>query len=271
MLAFLPFLNGQETELKLIKRFGNPKNYNNDEWTDQSYSLYEENKMTIPNGFKNAHRLRATSENSYLLLINKELYPKWNIYGTIGLEYARTHYEKKQYFYRRLNDILIHNDRLSFHFGAFKRFSFFNDRLFLDLGGEIQKRMYFQKIKHAEKDNIIRGDFINHASEITTYRNGSYGENGYKAHNILNNFFLELNTNISFAINNELFVNLGFDYNRNNTLYYDYFAVGFYRENIGGQNNTTIYRKDPYEGPNGQKEKVRSHFKYFTIGLTYKF
>lgn len=263
------FLKAQDLEFKLVKRFGFPTNEFHDDWAFQSFDQYKENKMIIPYAQENAHRLRAVSENGIALIINKELFGKGRIHGVIGLEYARTNYEKWQFFIKDFNNLFIHHDRASLNFGGFKRFSFFNEKLIFDIGLVLQKRFYFNQIQSFEQNEIRYNSSINLASELITYRDKFYPNEGNKSLNLFRNFHFEFNSNISFRLDERIYINAGFDYNRNNIFYYDYFAVGFEEEWFEGEGwNTSVFRKDPYEGDNGAKEKVKSHFKYFTIGLT---
>lgn len=270
------FLKAQDIEVKVVGRFGSPRNYINEQWIQQSYGSYEQNKMLVPNQLINDHRLFSTSDNGILIKLNKPLNKKNGIFGTIGIEYARTGYTKNQYF----NDVYFeplyfHHDRSTLHFGGFKRFNFFNGKLFLDFGVSFQRRIYHRNIQFHEKElqpvTSQYGDLLQYHSSITVYQGYTYNSNGERRINVLNNIHFEFNSSISFKINRELDLSLGFDYNRNHILHYDFFAIGFQSDfPPSGGLETTVYKKDPYAGEDGAKETVRSHFRYFNIGFTYK-
>jgi hypothetical protein len=208
---------------------------------------------------------------------------KWNIFSTIGFEYGRSSFYKEVEFNNtRLDIISFDNERISAQIGVFKRFGFYDNRLFLDLGLNVQKRFFL-----SDEYTFIRDlrtadyyDYYDYEYSLTTYHDGHYGIEGFQAYTFWDNIHLELNANLTFQLYENIHFSLGLSHNRNHVFYYDFYQ----RANI--QKTITTHEPDgtvtitesvetienqSYSGENGSKQSVRSHFLYLNFGLRFTF
>lgn len=245
----------------------------------QSFGLFQHpdalNKTELDANPSN--HIKTVSDIGFLSKLNYRVVKKWKIYGNLSFEYARSKFYKEVVFdSRRLDVISFYNERLALHLGVFKRFEFYDNRLFFDVGLNLQNRFFLSPIQHYKQDLIVADepfDFYEYEYELTTFHNGSYGADGFQAYNVLNNIHLEINSNLTFKLYNNLYISLGVHYNRNHVFYFDYSgrAIKTQIENPSGNSIVTEFEKESFSDENGAKRSVRSHFLYLNFGLSYFF
>lgn len=276
IILITSFLHGQNFEARLSWRYGTPTQFFKE---FQHPDPLNETNLDL----ELSNNIFTVSDVGVLSSFNYKVLKKWNIFSTIGLEYSRSNFYKEVKFNNTRLDVISFNyERISAQIGGFKRFDFYDNRLSLDLGFNIQKRFFLSDDNTFKQDlrTAKYYDYYEYEYSLTTYHDGYYTSEGFQPYTFWNNFHLELNAKLAFRLYKNIDFVLGFDYNRNHVFYYDFYKrANLYKKITTHEPDGTIsvtetietMESQPYIGENGAKRSVRSHFLYLNFGLSWRF
>lgn len=248
-----------QSELDLQFRFGS---------STKNYSVNE----PVVDGFYtgDVYRMRTQYDIGSVISYHYPIWKRFQIYATAGLEFSQSkHYLPIIDSYdRHVESVSITSNRFSWHLGIKKRFSFFDDKIHLDLGWRIVDRYPIQKNATYLSDfKFNNEDWIEYSYEIDTY----YGS--YRQNNKVVKFatYIDLNAqfeiDLSFDLSEKLRLQTGITYSRNNYFFYNYNYTFRYYYNGSSTPNETVQNIGAFPGDLG----VLDHYLYLNAGLTYKF
>lgn len=260
LLCFLfKFSIAQRSELSINYRYGISSNKINlldpDIGTDLHYK-----------------QIRTSWDQGTNLNYNHLLWKKFGLYGIVGVDFSWSKHSfpiLAGYGNYHLTNVEVKQSRFAYRIGLFKRFTFYNESLNLDIGARIVDRYYTAKnVNYFQSETQSHRDWLNYSYDLNAY----YGQYFMNPNQIQRKRYMYLNTEyfirLGFKIRSDLFLNINFEYARNNIFFYDFNYTVF--EYLGGSTTPTgVYQNFGLAGPS--KYGVRDHFIYTSVGLTYKF
>ncbi|MFT6245365.1 MAG: opacity protein-like surface antigen [Salibacteraceae bacterium] len=251
--------SGQNHEISLNYRIGLATNQN--QITNPDFSNHLEYKQAD-----------TRFDQGVTLDYGYKVWKKLNLFVSGGIEVS----ESKNYF--RITDgpggyhlanVEMNTGRFAYRIGLNKQFSFFENKMILDIGCHIVDRFYFSDSKlYSQPATTSHLDWIDYEYELET----KHGEYFLNPNGIQNKMYMFLNLDYSLGlklkVSKNMFMNLGLNYARNNISFYNFNYVVTHYDG-GSSIPTSIYTNEGIEDI--AKYGIRDHFIYLNMGLSYKF
>jgi hypothetical protein len=213
-------------------------------------------------------------DNGFNLSYKYTIWKKIKLMLSGGVEYSSSRYSfpiiDLSNSYRHLADVKINQNRFVIRFGVVKQFHFFDSKFILELGLHAVDKYYPQRTKNYTSDFITsKEEWIKYKYDIDTYA-GKY----YTNDNIVENkgymyLNLDYSTQLKFKIREKMYLNLSFNYSRNNVIFYNYTTWFEYYQN-GSQTPTGTSTDIGLQGNFDPKFGKRDHNIYLGLGISYK-
>lgn len=253
----------QKNELQFNYRFGFPTN------NLKEISSYSGNNI---NEYKNM-RVRSLYDNGLTFNYKHQIWERIKLYANIGFELSHSkHYQPLiDPTGRLLENIEIASNRVGLYLGLNKQIHLYDSKLILDFGIQFVDRYPLKKqVDYVTDYHFGIQNWIAYKYELNTYY-GEFHSNDGTVQNLPSLYLnLDYNFNIKFKLRKNMFLNLGFNYSRNNYFFYDFkYSILYYYN--GSSTPTESYEFYGLSGSNNPKFPVKDHFFYVNTGITYKF
>lgn len=257
LFIFINNVDGQNSEIGISYRFGIPLN----------------NLTPLPIPYNNnitsdTRSIKPLNDQGFQINFQGLFWKKLKLYYSFGYEYSVS----KDYLHiftpQPIDNIFIKNNRTVLLFGLHKHFHFYDNKLILDLGLDLNKRYSeFDQSSYKSDFHFSQNyNWIDYSYQINIYSElpGDFNSIGNKLKNISCNYSLHL----KFLLKKNFYFKFGVEYIRNVIYYYDYtYTTRFY---YGGSDTpseiNTYNAQDPYI-----KESINKKYLYLTSGINYKF
>lgn len=256
-------LCAQKSEIQFNYRFGYPTN------NLKEISQYSGKNI---NEYKN-RGVKPLYDNGLTLNYKYQIWERIKLFANIGMEMSKS----KHYLplidpsERLLENIEISDSRVGFYFGLNKQIHLYDSKVIVDFGIQFVDRYPLSKQVDYKTDyHYGIQNWIEYKYELNTHY-GEYHPNDGTIENIPS-FYLNLdyNLNLKFKLSKKMFLNLGFNYSRNNHFFYDFKYSILYYEN-GSSTPTNSFDYYGLVGSNNPKFPVKNHYFYINTGITFKF
>ena len=215
--------------------------------------------------------MRSQFDFGGILLYQRLIWNKIGLYAVGGLEWSQGRYYlpiiAPTGLGHHLESVSIENNRLALHVGLKKRWKFWDEKLYFDLGLCIVDRYPLKKYQNYNSDfKFNNEDWIEYRYEIETF----HGQHLPNSDGIQNRNYIDLNAEVSadlsFFMRDRFRVKLGLSYSRNNYFFYNYnYSIRYYYNG-----STTPSATSEVEGLASGYYGVRDHYVYTSLGVTFR-
>lgn len=253
----------QKNELQFNYRFGFPTN------NLKEISSYSGNNI---NEYKNM-RVRSLYDNGLTLNYKHQIWKRIKLFANIGIEISHSKYYQPLIdpSGRLLENIEIASSSIGLYLGLNKQIHLYDSKLILDFGIQFVDRYPLKKqVDYVTDYHYGIQNWIAYKYELNTYY-GEFHPNDGTIQNLPSLYLnLNYNFNLKFKLRKSMFLNLGFNYSRNNYFFYDFkYSILYYYNGSSTPNES--YEFYGLSGSNNPKFPVKDHFFYINTGITYKF
>lgn len=261
--SILGQFHAQKSEFQVNYRFGYPTN------NLKMVSAYSGNNI---NEYKNM-KVKSLYDNGLTFNYKYLIWERIKLFANCGFEISQSkHYQPLiDPSGRLLENIELSDNRIGFYLGLSKQIHLYDSRLILDLGIQFVDRYPFEKrIDYKTDYHYGVQNWIEYKYELNTYFGEFYPNDGTIEN--IPSFYLNLdyNANLKFKLRDNIFINLGFNYSRNNHFFYDFkYSILYYYNGSSTPDDTFEFYG--LSGSNNPKFPIKNHYLYLNTGITFKF
>jgi hypothetical protein len=254
-LFVFPFsIFSQRSELKVQYRIGTALN------NFKTLDLPQDNSGFYNN---NVRSIRSLNDQGVKVSFKYNFSKKYKLFFSLGFEKSFSKDYLHIFVPQPIENVILTQSRNVLDFGLKKQFSFFDDKLRLELGADITKRNPdFDFSSFSTDFQPTHYDWMKYSYEIDLFSdkpNSFPNLFGDKERNFNANY----NLSILIPIKKRFILNFDIEYTRNLTYYYSYSYSSFILDDLG--NITTI---NTFSNPTNY---IKKNLLFVGIGLSYKF
>lgn len=244
----------QRSELKVQYRIGTALN------NFKTLDLPQDNSGFYNN---NVRSIRSLNDQGFKVSFKYNFSKKYKIFLNLGFERSFSKDYLHIFVPEPIENVILTQSRNVLAFGLKKQFSFFDDKLRLELGADITKRNPDFDFSSSSTDfQSTHYDWMKYSYEIDLFSDKPSSFPNFIGDR-LRNFNANYNLSILIPIKKRFILNFDFEYTRNLTYYYSYSYSSFILDETGNVTNINSF--------SSPENYIKKNLLFVGIGLSYKF